>query len=453
MRIKILLIFSFFICVQVNAQFGAEQVITLEAMGARSVIASDLDGDSMVDILSASQFDSKVSWYRNTDGLGTFGPQNVIALLNQTNSVYAADLDGDTDKDVLAVSGPDDQVVWYENLDGLGNFGTAQVVTSLADGAFKVIAADIDGDTDMDVVSASDLDNEIVWYENLDGLGNFGVGQVISSLSNGRSVVASDIDDDNDLDIVVSSSGSVIVAWFENVDGLGSFGPQQIIGGPGNAVVSVYSIDLDGDLDMDVLTAAPVDNRISWYENLDGLGNFGTEQIITNNADFALSVFAIDLDHDNDVDVLSASADDNKIAWYENDGLGNFGAQQIISTNAVSARDVIAADIDDDSSVDVISASQNDHKIAWYRNLTLGITALDYRNLIVYPNPVADILIIESKNTVQINTITVYDMLGNLVLTQVDHFNRVNMAHLNSGIFIINVETENGVFLSKVIRQ
>ena len=45
-----------------------------------------------------------------------------------------------------------------------------------------------------------------------------------------------------------------------------------------------------------------------------------------------------DMDGDGDLDVLSASSSDNKIAWYENTyGLGSFGSQQTITTNANKA--------------------------------------------------------------------------------------------------------------------
>jgi hypothetical protein len=90
---------------------------------------------------------------------------------------------------------------------------------------------------------------------------------------------------------------------------------------------SVFSADLDGDGDMDVLSASFTDDKIAWYEN-DGAGTFGDQQNISTSADGAISVFSADLDGDGNMDVLSASAEDNKIAWYENDGAGNFGAQQ-----------------------------------------------------------------------------------------------------------------------------
>ncbi len=43
-----------------------------------------------------------------------------------------------------------------------------------------------------------------------------------------------------------------------------------------------------------------------------------TPFIITKSAEGAQSVYAVDVDGDGDIDVLSASGGDNKIAWYEN---------------------------------------------------------------------------------------------------------------------------------------
>ena len=43
-----------------------------------------------------------------------------------------------------------------------------------------------------------------------------------------------------------------------------------------------------------------------------------TAHTITTSANGAYSVYAVDIDGDGDIDVLSASVNDDKIAWYEN---------------------------------------------------------------------------------------------------------------------------------------
>ena len=110
--------------------------------------------------------DNKIAWYEN-DGNGGFGPQRVITEgAFGARSVYAADMDGDGDQDVLSASFNDDKIAWYEN-DGNAGFGPQQVITTSADGTRSVYDADLDGDGDQDVLSASSGDNKIAWYENL----------------------------------------------------------------------------------------------------------------------------------------------------------------------------------------------------------------------------------------------------------------------------------------------
>ncbi len=70
-----------------------------------------------------------------------------------------------------------------------------------------------------------------------------------------------------------------------------------------------------------------------------------TPHTITTNAFGAHSVYAVDVDGDGDIDVLSASDGDNKIAWCENDGNENF-TSHTITTSADGAYSVYAVDVD-----------------------------------------------------------------------------------------------------------
>ena len=195
------------------------------------------------------------------------------------------------------------------------------MISTAADGASSVFAADVDGDGDLDVLSASVSDDKIAWYENTDGAGSFGGQQVISTAADGaRSVFAADVDGDGDLDVLSASADDDKIAWYENTDGAGSFGTQQVISTAADGARSVFAADVDGDGDLDVLSASSVDDKIAWYENTDGAGTFGAQQVISTAADAAGSVFAADVDGDGDLDVLSASVVDDKIAWYENRG-------------------------------------------------------------------------------------------------------------------------------------
>ena len=204
------------------------------------------------------------------------------------------------------------------------DFATHDIMATNAYGAFGVSAGDLDGDGDLDAISAS-YNDKIAWYENTDGKGSFGPQRVITTAAAGAvSVSAGDVDGDGDLDVLSASWLDDKIAWYENIDGLGRFGPQQVITTSAHGAISVHASDVDGDGDLDVLSTSRFDDEIAWYENIDGLGRFGPQQLVTTAADGPLSVTAGDVDGDGDLDVLSASSNDDTIAWYENtdDGLG-----------------------------------------------------------------------------------------------------------------------------------
>ena len=457
MILKTILVLLTLVSVNCYAQFGPQQIITTDAPLASAVFAADIDGDNDMDILSAARSitGNNIAWYENLDGLGDFSDLILIDdSLTEAYSIFAADLDGDDDMDVLSVSANLDLVVWYENLDGQGNFGGRQIISSNAVGASSAIAVDIDNDGDMDIISASDFSG-LAWYENTDGQGTFSAEITISNtVNNNRSVFAGDLDGDDDLDLVINASGADRLLWFENLDGLGNFGPAIAIAPTTLYPNTVFCVDVDMDTDLDILTVIPASNIVAWHENLDGLGNFGTEQIISTAPDAPWSAYGVDLDDDNDIDVLSASAGDNRIAWYENlDGQGTFGPIQDISTNAVSARSVIASDIDNDGDMDVLSASQNDDKIAWYENLTIfGLEDHIDSNLVIYPNPSSDLIYIDSKIDV-ITRIEIYNLLGEKLRYATNNVEQIDIADFQAGIYILKVHAENSMTTKKIIKK
>lgn len=453
-------LFLFFILIFFHAysQFGPQQIISQMAEGSKKIFAADMDGDGNLDVLSANNFGNSLTWYKNLDGSGTFDSENLIASFNQPISVSATDFDNDGDLDVLATSSALNWVVWYENLDGMGNFGPRRIISSSSIGAFSAIGADFDGDGDNDIITASD-GSGLAWFENLDGNGNFSTIKVIdNTISNSRSVVAADIDGDGDLDIVGNGNGpnNEKIFWYENLDGLGNFGPRRVINDLGSYANVIFVADADGDGDMDVFSASPGDSEVVWYENLDGLGNFGPKKIITDSLYNAWTVYVADLDNDGDMDVLATSVETfgGEIVWFENlDGLGNFSEKKIISTEVQSPRSVIAADLDNDGDLEVISASQNDNKIAWYENYTiLNVADNELNSIKIYPNPTDGIVFISSNNET-ITQVLIVDVLGKTVLQFTKDLDELNISNLQKGIYFIKATTQSGEFVQKIIKK
>ncbi len=411
-----------------SGTFNSQQkIITTLAMGARHVFASDLDGDGDIDVLSAAKDGNHIAWYENLGG-GSFGAQQVLYGINNAEHVHASDLDGDGDMDIIYAGGKSlgwienlgggvfgsassvaaitlseqatsvytsdvdgdgdldilgtfreptawpflQDVVWCENLGG-GSFGPMQTISSNASKANSVFSADLDGDGDEDILSASANDNKLAWYENLGG-GTIGPQQTIATVLTAVCVYATDMDGDGDVDILLANGNSwSSISWFENL-GAGSFSTQQIIFiGPINAYRFdyVYAEDIDGDGDKDILSASTADGTIGWYENFGG-GSFGTRRPLTASAALAYYVQTSDLDGDGDLDVLSASIFDNEIAWYENLGQGVFGYQRELDDSLNNPSTVIGVDIDGDGDNDVLCGSGSDDKVGWYENLGGG---------------------------------------------------------------------------------
>ena len=153
---------------------------------------------------------------------------------------------------------------------GFGQFAERTLIDDDTGSVSMSTAADLDGDNDLDIIAISYTVGRFGWYENLDGEGTFGEANLIADLAGGRYVVACDVDGDNDLDLVAASFDPDSIWWYENLDGLGSFSEGNLVSNQLDLTQQVRAADLDGDNDLDLVSTSRDDDKLAWYENLDG---------------------------------------------------------------------------------------------------------------------------------------------------------------------------------------
>lgn len=438
-----------------GANFEIQQYITTCARGAQYVIAADIDNDGDMDVMSASWQDGKVAWYENLDGVGMFGSEIIISSsLRDVRCVFPCDIDGDGDQDILTSSPIYNLVVWFENTDGEGTFGAQQIISDTAGRVLSLFAVDLDNDMDVDVITADYDGDLLVWYENIDGMGNFSSQKIISNSAHAVNPIASyDFDGDGDYDILCASAGDDKIVWYENTDGAGLFGSAKIITSEVDNPNCIYACDIDGDNDFDVLSSSFHDGKIAWYENLDGMGSFGPQQLINDSTIVPRFVHACDIDLDGDMDALSMQ-EVNNLYWYENtDGNGNFGLPQLISSDNLGTRSIYTCDVNNDGDYDILTAVS--HKITWIENLTIiSVPHISKKTISIYPNPTKGKIYFDiGKNEIEI--IKIYDLNGKLVLetSNLQTVGSLDISTYRSGVYIISIQTEKEIYSGKFVKE
>jgi hypothetical protein len=130
--------------------------------------------------------------------------------------------------------------------------------------------------------------------------------------------------------------------------------------------------------------------------------------------------------------------------------LRNGFSQNILLLLATNNPDLFCVEVDDETAAPYGNTWIFDHPLIYSENCTLGTNDLDMVEAVIYPNPVQNILTIESKEYI-IST-EVYSILGELLASEKGK-SQVDFSTYGKGIYFLKIDTENGAVFQKVLKE
>lgn len=350
--------------------------VTSQAMvggNTKSVALGDIDLDGDLDIVTAndSQPGSQANrvWINDTKRYdGSYGTPAVFADSGQTLngtartwSVSLGDVDRDGDLDAVFGNISGANAVWLNDtkLPG-GGSGTRGVFVDSGQSlgsadTYELALGDMDGDGDLDIVTANYGASQQVWINNA---GVFSPGSTITGLYT-YSIDLADVDRDGDLDVILGSyqfNNPDNYVWLNNGNATFVVAPSL----PDEYYsYAIRAADLDHNGTIDIVSGN--NGAVNRAHLGDGTGSFvdsdsPTPLLLTY--DLALS----DIDHDGDIDMIGASRGEIDSVWL-NDGLGlftNSGEElddPVITNDTFEA--VAVGDLDNDGDRDIVGGASS----------------------------------------------------------------------------------------------
>ena len=343
-----------------DGTFGpGRQIDTDLDEGATHTSLGDLDGDGDLDLVTSAYIsDAFTVFLGNGDGTFGSGSQIDTELDQYATHTSLGDLNGDGSLDLITSARDASAfVVFLGHGDGTFSPGR-QLDTELDKHAVHTSLGDLDGDGDLDLVTAAYLSKTYTVFLG-NGDGTFESDSQIDAALNGLPVHTSlgDVDGDGDLDLVTLGYGiDAFTIFLGSGDGAFRAG-TRISAHQGGGFTHASLGDLDGDGNLDLVTSASEPGAFTIFLGDSG-GTFGLSNQIDTELDWGANHTSLgDLDGDGDLDLVTSAQLSDAFTVFLNDGDGTFGPGRQIDTELDGlASHTSLGDLDGDSDLDLITS-------------------------------------------------------------------------------------------------
>jgi hypothetical protein len=356
------------------------------------VAGADLNGDGRMDLVAANTGANRLSiFFRNN--LGGYPGSPSLSVGNASTgspvSVAVGDLDGDGEIDLVSANQSTNNVtVFLQGAPGVFPAAPSAVLggPGLTDGPVSVAVGDVDGDGRLDIACADETGNNLTVFLQSSS-GGFGATPTFTLAGAGSPlqpthVELADVNDDGTLDLVSCNGGNDISIFVFQAD-TGTFASQPIVIGQNGSLSSPSSIavgDADGDGHVDLAASNSAGNDVSVFQQVGGASYAITPadlvlgDAITSTNPGGIAV--VDLDGDGDLDIVTANEGGNSLSIFEQLSPSIFGSSpaQVLgsATDTPGPRAVAAADLDGDGRMDLVSANRAGGTLAIFHQLGSG---------------------------------------------------------------------------------
>jgi hypothetical protein len=326
--------------------------VSYPAGGGTSLQLYDMDGDQDLDMVIASG--TTLYSIMVNDGKGGFSQGPTIGGFEPPNLILGGmavgDFDGDGIPDIAR--GVRNCISFFKNM---GSLTFAPAGDHIVPGGWILIAGDMDGDQDLDLVLADPDAQEISVVLN-NGDGGFKFSQKTPfSLKYPFAMAMADLDHDGDQDIVVANNYANNVSVLLN-DGRANLRTGGIAGAL-NRPFAVATGDLDGDGNADI---ACVNGEGAWVFANNGSARFNKLTMVPIRVP-PIGVKLADLNGDGSLDIIvTLNQDSNKSrppVILLNKNSGSFTPLPV--PGQFTGYNFRAGDLDGDGRVDLVSFNSN----------------------------------------------------------------------------------------------